>query len=133
MLPLIGALGAILLLIGATAWFARRMLGVAPLQNPAFDLAVIQRIAVGPRQGIALVRSGSRVIAVSVGDGGVRHLFDLDVDPDAITATATRPPVGRAFSDALRRVVRRGAIVALLAILPVMAPKIGRASCRERV
>jgi flagellar biosynthetic protein FliP len=115
-LPLVGALGAVILLIAALAWFARRALGVAPIAGGVADLTVIQRIAVGPRQGIALVRAGSRVIAVSVGDGGVRHLFELD-EESAATATAPRPPAAALFGDALRRVIKRGAPAIVAVVL----------------
>jgi flagellar biosynthesis protein FliP len=40
-------------------------------------LNVVQRIPLGQRQSIAVVQSGDQLIALSVGDGGVRPLFTL--------------------------------------------------------
>lgn len=42
------------------------------------SLEVVQRIALGPRQGIAVVRIGEQLVAVSVGEGGVRTLAELE-------------------------------------------------------
>ena len=50
-------------------------------------LEVVQRIALGPRQGIAVVRIGEQLVAVSVGEGGVRTLAELE------PAEATAPAV----------------------------------------
>ncbi len=52
---------------------------------------VLGRTAVGHRQGVAVVRIGNDVIAVSVGEGGVHKL--ADVPPDAVTGTLTPPTV----------------------------------------
>ena len=38
---------------------------------------VVRRIALGPRQGLAVVRLGERALLVSMGDGGVRHIAEL--------------------------------------------------------
>ena len=35
-------------------------------------------LSLSPKQGIAVVRIGGRLVAVSVGEGGVNHLFQLD-------------------------------------------------------
>jgi flagellar biosynthetic protein FliP len=40
-------------------------------------MTVIDRAPLGPRQGLAAVRIGERVVIVSVGDGGVHHVTDL--------------------------------------------------------
>jgi hypothetical protein len=42
-------------------------------------MEVVQRLALGQRQGIAVVRIGTRTLAVSMGDGGVRYLAELQV------------------------------------------------------
>lgn len=62
-------------------------------------LEVVQRIALGPRQGIAVVRIGEQLVAVSVGEGGVRTLAELE--PAEATAGATsHAPVSGALSPA---------------------------------
>ena len=40
-------------------------------------MEVVQRLALGPKQGIAVVRIGSQTLAVSIGEGGVRPLMTL--------------------------------------------------------
>jgi len=51
-------------------------------------LEVVQRVTLGPRQGIAVVRIGEQLVAVSVGDGGVRTLAELDAAEAVVPATA---------------------------------------------
>jgi flagellar biosynthetic protein FliP len=43
-------------------------------------MTVIDRTSLGPRQGLAAVRIGERVVVVSIGDGGVHHVTDLSPD-----------------------------------------------------
>jgi flagellar biogenesis protein FliO len=40
-------------------------------------MEIIQRLSLGQRQGLAVVRIGTRVLAVSMGDGGVHQVADL--------------------------------------------------------
>jgi len=40
-------------------------------------MEIIQRLSLGQRQGIAVVRIGTRVLAVSMGDGGVHQVAEL--------------------------------------------------------
>lgn len=55
-------------------------------------LEVVQRVSLGPKTGLAVVRVGEKVMAVSVGDGGVRTLFELDeTDRRRIIETSTVP------------------------------------------
>ncbi|WP_373069449.1 flagellar type III secretion system pore protein FliP, partial [Gemmatimonas sp.] len=55
-------------------------------------LEVVQRIPLGPKTGLAVVRVGERVMALSVGEGGVRQLFELDeVDRLRVIAASTLP------------------------------------------
>ena len=53
-------------------------------------LEVVQRIALGPRQGIAVVRIGDQLLAVSVGEGGVRAIAELDTAESPVTAPSPR-------------------------------------------
>lgn len=68
----------------ALLWKVRR-LGVPNVGGGggAWGLSVLARILIGPRQGIALVRIGDRVLAVSFGDGGVRTLVELSDEESA--------------------------------------------------
>jgi flagellar biosynthetic protein FliP len=51
-------------------------------------LEVVQRVTLGPRQGIAVVRIGEQLVAVSVGEGGVRTLAELDAAEATAPASA---------------------------------------------
>lgn len=86
------ALVAILALVGVLARAYRRFgLGGAGSRADA-PLEVLQRSALGPRQGVALVRMGRRVVMVSMGDGGVRPLAEVvGPEADAILATSEAP------------------------------------------
>jgi flagellar biosynthetic protein FliP len=82
-------------------------------------MSVLRRIPLGPRQGIAVVQLDERVLAVSVGDGGVRLIAELDAAllQQPVVAAA---PLTRDFREVLRRVVRT-AVVAL-AVLAAATP-----------
>lgn len=69
-------------------------------------MQVIQRLSLGQRQGLAVVRVGNRVLAVSMGDGGVHQVAELSEDDlaaaaDGTTAVASSPM--RAITDRFRR------------------------------
>jgi flagellar biosynthesis protein FliP len=70
-------LGFVLALLGIALKLLRRF---APTSTSGARLRmeVVQRLALGPKQGIAVIRVGERLVAVSVGDGGIRRLFELD-------------------------------------------------------
>ncbi len=88
-------LGLIAVLLGLTALIlsvgkADRLLGrLARPPRGRVRVDVLGRTSVAPKQGIAVVRAGPRLMVVSVGEGGVRKLADLpeaDVEesgPDA--------------------------------------------------
>jgi flagellar biosynthesis protein FliP len=112
-LGMLGSLGLVLLLLGlalaALRRFTERAAGVAD----GLPLQVVQRLALGPKQGIAVVRIGGRVVAVSMGEGGVRPLMELD-DADAesaFAALAARPSAG---IPELERITRHPALVGAL-------------------
>ena len=70
-------LGFVLALLGVALKLLRRF---APTSTSGSRLRmeVVQRLALGPKQGIAVIRVGERFVAVSVGDGGIRRLFELE-------------------------------------------------------
>jgi flagellar biosynthetic protein FliP len=52
-------------------------------------MEVVQRVALGPKMGLAVVRIGEKVVAVSIGDGGIQSLFELDeADRQRVLATS---------------------------------------------
>ncbi|MBV9773880.1 MAG: flagellar type III secretion system pore protein FliP [Gemmatimonadetes bacterium] len=55
-----------------------RRLGVArPRARGRLPMEVVQRLALGPKQGLAVVRIGERLVTVSLGEGGVRPVLEL--------------------------------------------------------
>ncbi len=61
-------------------------------------MEIVQRLTLSQRQGIAVVRVGQRVLLVSMGDGGVHPIAELDENDLAAGATdqsgAAAIPVG---------------------------------------
>lgn len=83
----VGFLLALLLvlgLFGLAMRAARRFAGLGGGPRARLPLAVLQRVAVGPRQGLAVVRIGERTLVVSVGDGGVRPVTQLTAEEGAL-------------------------------------------------
>ncbi|MCA9736970.1 MAG: flagellar type III secretion system pore protein FliP [Gemmatimonadota bacterium] len=85
---------------------------------------VLERVAVGPRQGVAVVRIDTRQFAVAVGEGGVRMLTELDPE-GAIPALDDEewpddlPPRRRGWP---LRVLMLGVVIGLLLVhAPVSA------------
>lgn len=126
------ALGLVLLLLGASLKLLQRLAPGAARGRGRLPMELVQRMAIGPKQGVAVIRIGERVLAVSVGDGGMRRLFELDED-EAAAIIASSAPVATApravsaggvdfraaFSSALRTAGLGGALVLLtLGALP---------------
>ena len=129
-LGVLGVLGFVLALLIVTLRLLKRYAPFATGTNQRVTLEVVQRLPLGPRQSIAVVRIGEKFIAVSVGDGGVRRVADVtapaaerpSVDGPAVDGVAQRP----SFRDALSRSFRIGAAVLLVAgavhALPAQQP-----------
>jgi flagellar biosynthetic protein FliP len=94
------ALVAILALVALVGRAARRFGMGGPRDRASAPLDVLQRTALGPRQGVALLRVGSRVMLVSVGDGGVHRLMQVEED-DAARMLATAGFAPAATRDAI--------------------------------
>ncbi|MDX2192541.1 MAG: flagellar biosynthetic protein FliO, partial [Gemmatimonadales bacterium] len=78
MLPAWGALAITLgLLVLALAALRRLQRG---LGGGALPLRVVQRAALGPKHGVALVRCGARVLVVGQAEGGLSLLGELEGD-----------------------------------------------------
>lgn len=82
---------AFVLGLGALAlWGLKRFsnLGLSPRSRVPVE--VVQRVSLGPKTGLAVVRVGEKVMAVSIGDGGIRPLFELDeADRQRVIASST--------------------------------------------
>src|SRR4051812_16040842 len=77
MFGVFATLGFVLVLLGIVLKLLRKFAPNAAAHG-RLPMEVIQRLSLGPKQGIAVVRIGGKLVAVSVGDGGVNHLFQLD-------------------------------------------------------
>jgi len=82
------ALAVVLGLMGIALRFLRRYATGGGTTGGAVRMEVVQRLSLGQRQGIAVVRIGTRVLAVSMGDGGIQPVAELDESdlaaPDAV-------------------------------------------------
>ncbi len=130
----LGTLGLVLGLLLVTLRLLKRLsvttaTGLAPL-----PLRVEQRLAIGPRQGIAIVRIGSRVVAVSTGEGGVRRIADVTDDAQALNpsrgddnadaSTTVGGPDANApagFGTILRTAIKRSVPLALVVAVAVQS------------
>jgi flagellar biosynthetic protein FliP len=117
------ALGTSLALFGAAMWLVRRVTGAGRGVRAAGPLEVLGRVAVGPRQGVAALRVGRRVVLVSVGEGGVRPLLELPETEwaDAV-AEAQGVRTGAEFGARLLRSLRAAASVMAAVLLVGAAP-----------
>jgi flagellar biosynthesis protein FliP len=96
-LTIVGALGLVLMLVGFALAALRKFTGASAGARTRLPLEVVQRVALGPKQGIAIVRVGQRVVAVSVGDGGVRPLMEVDGDDREAVLAVPDAGVGAAM------------------------------------
>lgn len=126
-------LALVLGLIAVALRLLRRVMGgsgggvIGYARQSSTPLQVIHRVALGPRQGIAIVRIGDQRVAVSVGEGGVRTLLELDPEPVAdvvtapsTTADATNGP--RDFGSLLRRGLRSAGVPFLALCMALALP-----------
>lgn len=120
-------LGFVLALLGIALKLLRRF---APMSttNARLRMEVVQRLALGPKQGIAVIRVGQRLVAVSVGEGGINRLFELEeseVESAARPAASSERPVGPRpvspldFRTALTGALRNAGLVAAFIIAAV--------------
>ncbi len=137
---LFAALGVTLVACGAAMWLLRRVGSGALAAGRGLTLRVLQRLSLGPRQGVALLQVGERVLLVSMTDGGASLLSEIDGEdraralagapvpfaplaapgataaPSAVTALAPRALLARVMRSA-----RAGAGLALVAATLALA------------
>jgi len=91
-LSVLAALAFVLALGAVCIWLLKRFGAGRLMQGSRVPVEVVQRIALGPKVGLAVVRVGERVMAISIGDGGVRTLFELnETDRQHVLSTSTLP------------------------------------------
>ena len=104
MLGVLAVLALVLGLLVLSLRFLRRFVPSAGAGQAKVPLEVVQRLSLSPKQGIAIVRIGERLVAVSLGDGGVRALLELEAGPAmAATAVATTTSAAPASPPGSRR------------------------------
>lgn len=94
------ALGLAVALLGLAVRAAHRWVGAPGVRRPRLPMEVLGRLALGQRQGLAVVRIGERVVVVSVGDGGVRPVVELAPGEVLGADPAAGGSEGRASRDA---------------------------------
>src|SRR6185436_6401760 len=130
-------LGFVLALLGIALKLLRRFAPTSST-NSRLRMEVVQRLALGPKQGIAVVRIGRQVVAVSVGEGGVNRLFDLDENEVSVPQTlgssdnrglpatgfSTRPSSPLDFKTALKGALKTAGLAVVLGVaMNVVPPK----------
>jgi flagellar biosynthesis protein FliP len=116
-------LGFVLALLGVALKLLRRF---APNSSTSATLRmeVVQRLALGPKQGIAVIRVGERIVAVSVGDGGVSRLFEMEASElgagslglGDLGSPASRPNSPLDFKAAFKGALRTAGLTVVLMI-----------------
>src|SRR5690606_17195255 len=94
MLGFLAAFGVVFLLLGVALRFLKRFnAGTGFGGRRALRLEVVQRVSLSPKQGIAIVRIGERLMAVSMGDGGVHRLAELgELEKQALAEAEAATP-----------------------------------------
>ena len=88
---MLATLAFVLGLVLLVAKLAKKFLPGTMQADGVDTFAVVQRIPLGQRQGIAIVQRGDLLIGVSVGDGGVRTLFTMPANGTAAELPASEP------------------------------------------
>ncbi|HEX7020105.1 MAG TPA: flagellar biosynthetic protein FliO, partial [Gemmatimonadaceae bacterium] len=124
-LGILATLGFVLVLLGLALKLLRRFAPTTSV-NGKLRMEVVQRLALGPKQGIAVVAVGQRLVAISVGEGGIHRLFELEESEAAALSAPAAPATEHKvdFSSALRGALRTaGLAVVAAAMLSLSATK----------
>ncbi len=91
-LGVVSALAFVLGLAALCLWLLKRFSPRTLTSRTRLPIEIVQRVALTPKMGLAVVRIGERVVAVSTGEGGVHALFDVDeADRQRVLSTSTVP------------------------------------------
>ena len=116
------ALGAVLALMLGTLRVLKRFAPAAVGGRARLPLEVVQRLSLGPKQGVAVVRVGGRVLVLGTGEGGVQPLAELDGADLA----------GVRFGETLRAALTQATRVAGVLLLVAVAGRAGGAQVTAR-
>ena len=136
------ALGAVLALMLVTLRVLQRFAPSASGGRSRLPVEVVQRMALGPKQGVAIVRVGGRVLVLGTGEGGVQALTELEgadlasvLAPAPSTGGAARGSVGAGvsaaaasrFGETLRAALSQATRIAGAVVLVAAAARAGAA------
>lgn len=93
-LSMLLALTAVLAFLGVALSFARRLQS-GGRAGAAMPMAVLQRLPLGAKQGLAAVRIADRVVILAVAEGGAHMVLEL-AKPEASAVLAQARPVEKA-------------------------------------
>lgn len=120
---------AFVLGLGALALWALRRFGGATLgRRGRLPMEVVQRVSLGPRMQLAVVRVGEKVMAVSLGEGRVDALFELAAEDRERVLAGSTVPVPLPSSEAAQAGIDRMATPSPMdaeAPEPALAPSFG--------
>jgi flagellar protein FliO/FliZ len=103
-----GSLLAVLAVIFALAWLARRVQALRP--SGAGALRIEGGVQVGSREKVLLLRAGDKHLLIGVAPGRVQTLHVFDTAPQTAAAETSAPtPASPAFGDLLRRALGKEA------------------------
>ena len=114
------ALGLVLVLLGVSLKLLQRLAPGTTRGRVRIPMEVVQRLSLGPKQGIAVVRIGERYVAVSLGEGGVRRLYALTDEEAALVAMPAVAPAAALsldFRTAFKGAMRTAGVGAALLLL----------------
>ncbi|MBC8088788.1 MAG: flagellar biosynthetic protein FliO, partial [Phycisphaerae bacterium] len=104
-MSIVAALLFVLGLVAVAVWVAKRFGAMPTGPRNRVTIEVVQRVSIGPKTGLAVVRVGEKVMAVSMGPDGMRPLFELDeTDRQRVLATSTTATPFASSADAGRAI-----------------------------
>jgi flagellar biosynthetic protein FliP len=92
LLQVVGALAVTFGLLALAVRLLHRLQAGAAASGRGVPIRLVQRVMIGPRQGVAVLRVGERVLLVSIAESGIRLLAELDRQA---FPEAPEPPAGR--------------------------------------
>ena len=115
---MLGAFGSLLITLGLLAlalWLIRRWVPGARPMAGRVPLTLLRRVSTGPKQGVALLQVGERVLLLSLGEDGARLLTELEGEdreqalgvpaaPDSGAASPVPLARGPRFSDLFKAI-----------------------------
>lgn len=109
-LMIMAMLAIVLGVMGVALRILRRYSMAGAAGKGSVKMEIIQRLTLGQRQGLAVVRIGTRVLAVSMGDGGVHQVAELS-EADITGVTSAAGVLNAAPVHALANGIRKLALV----------------------